>query len=203
MATYRHIVRLPFTSGVPEDATVNVFHSECADFGEAQGFADALVTFYNAIDGTFSNQLASASNSATVSTYDLADPEPRVPFDVQAFTVTPGISGMPMETALCLSFQGIKISGQPQARRRGRVYLGPFANAAAGTDGRPATATITTVVNAATTLLAAYAVGVVGKWAVYSPTDNQAVVVADGWVDNEWDTVRSRGRKATARTTFT
>jgi hypothetical protein len=40
-------------------------------------------------------------------------------------------------------------------------------------------------------------------WVVYSPTDDAYHEVANGWVDNAWDTQRRRGYKPTSRTTFT
>lgn len=202
MANYRHIVRLPYTSGVAEDASVNVWHSISDDDVEAAGFADLLVTFYQAIDTHFSALLSVAANACTVTTYDLADPTPRVPIDVQSFTIVTGALQLPPEVALCLSFQGIRISGLPQARRRGRVYLGPLADNAQDTGGRPTGTVISAVVAAADALLGGSVQGTSGIWAVYSPTNDQTVPVNNGWVDNEFDTIRDRGRRATARTTF-
>lgn len=203
MANYRHIVRLPYASGLPEDVAVNVFHSISSDDAHAAAFADHLVTFYNAIDGLLSSLLSSAASAATVSTYDLADAEPRVPTDVQAFTLTVNASNLAPEMAICMSFQGIKISGLPQARRRGRVYLGPLGGIHDSTTGRPQTGHITTLTTAADTLLTSTSVDPLsGLWAVYSPTDAQTIPVNNGWIDNEYDVIRSRGRKPTSRSLF-
>lgn len=202
MANYRHIVRMPYTSGVAEDASVNVWHSISDDDTEANGFAALLVAFYGSVDTFFSALLSTAANAATITTYNLADPTPRVPVGTTSFTLTTGALQLPPEVAVCLSFQGVKISGLPQARRRGRVFLGPLADNAQDTGGRPTGTLISGVVAAADTLLGAPVQGTSGIWAVYSPTNGQTVPVNNGWVDNEFDTIRARGRRATARTTF-
>ena len=203
MANYRHIVRLPYASGLPEDVAVNVWHSICDNDSEAAAFADHLVTFYGAIDQLLSSLLSSATDAASITTYDLADAEPRVPTDTELFTLTLNASNMATEKAICLSFQGIKISGLPQSRRRGRVYLGPLGGIHDSTTGRPNTTHITTMATAADTLLTTTSADPLsGIWAVYSPTDGQTIPVQNGWIDNEYDTVRSRGRKPTSRVLF-
>ena len=40
-----------------------------------------------------------------------------------------------------------------------------------------------------------------GPWIVWSPTNDEAVHVTNAFVDDEWDTVRKRGLKPTARST--
>lgn len=203
MPTYRHMVTLPYADGLPENVAVNVFHTISDDDTEAAAFADLLVTFYQAIDNNLlSNQLSAAASACSIKTYNLSDPEPRSPTDTQLFTLTPGTGALPPEVALCMSFQGIRISGQPQARRRGRVFIGPLTGIMNPTsDGRPDPAKIAILVSAADALLtSALAAGI--AWAVYSPTDAQAVPVQNGWVDNEFDVIRERGRRATTRSTF-
>lgn len=203
MGNYRHIVRLPYTTGIPEDVSVNVFHSISDDLVEAEGFADKLITFYGAVDSFFSALLSTSTNAASVTTYDMSDPLPRIPVNTKTFTLTTGALTLPPEVAICLSFQGIKISGQPQSRRRGRVYLGPLSDNAQDTGGRPTSTVISTSQAAATALAATPTPGVAGIWAIYSPTDAQTVPVDNGWIDNEFDTVRSRGRRAVTRNTWT
>lgn len=200
MPNYRHMVRLPYTSGLPEDVAVNVFHSICDDNAEAVAFAEAIVTFYTTIDGTIlSNQISAAADACSVTTYDLSQPEPRVPIDVNTFTLVPSGSSIPNEIALCLSFEGAPLPGSDPARRRGRVFLGPLGGINDSTTSRPQAARIAEVQAAAQALLD-NATG--AAWAVYSTVDAQTVPVASGWIDNEYDTMRSRGRKATTRATF-
>lgn len=40
------------------------------------------------------------------------------------------------------------------------------------------------------------------QWRIWSPTNNNSVLIDNGWVDNAWDTQRRRGVEATARTIF-
>lgn len=204
MPNYRHLVTLPMISGLPGDVAVNVWHSISDDDAEAIGFANQLVTFYQAVDNIFSTQLSEAANACSVTTYDLSDPTPRVPVDETTFTISPAVdSAIPNECAICLSFQGIQISGLPQARRRGRVFLGPLGSVlSTAIDGRVNAATVTLIVNAAQALLDASGDPGIGVWAVYSPTNDNTVPVQNGWVDNEFDTIRERGRVATTRSTF-
>jgi hypothetical protein len=101
-------------------------------------------------------------------------------------------SGAFREQALCLSYY----TGVNTPRTRGRFFLGAAAGGAAG-GLRPNTATRTRALAVGTRL------GAVGgstvQWQHYSPTLNQMRPVTDLWVDDEWDVVRSRGLKATAR----
>jgi hypothetical protein len=123
---------------------------------------------------------------------------------------------LPNEVALCLSYQAVAISGESQARRRGRIFFGPLCNTAntlsATGECRPSAALVTALCGAATLLAtpAATAAGDLVHWAVYSPTTDLTETIDDafqdvdnGWVDNSFDTQRRRGRDATARTTWT
>jgi hypothetical protein len=47
------------------------------------------------------------------------------------------------------------------------------------------------------------AIGAGFAWVIYSPTNNEIYDVEAGWVDDAFDTIRSRGGAATTRTTFT
>lgn len=108
--------------------------------------------------------------------------------------VTPN-SNMPREVALCLSFYG----SQNTARKRGRIYLCLAASSQATFSLRPAEGTR----NAALALAQAIA-GVGGTdvdWSVYSPTAGADEAVQVAYVDDEWDTIRSRGLRPTARST--
>lgn len=200
-------VALAHDSGLPEDVSVNTFHTGAAsmtptDFTDWCGMLEDLYTAVyvgNNIFGFLSNNL---SGDVTIKSYDLSAPEPRAPEGVFTDTWTGlGISALPSEVAVCLSYQGDQISGAPQARRRGRIYLGPLAYAAAesNTIAKPADDLIATVCAAADAFRAATA-GAGQPWAVYSRVDDAFVNVTNGWVDNAFDTQRRRGEAATART---
>jgi hypothetical protein len=133
--------------------------------------------------------------------YDLEDaPGPPVSTKLGSFTVEQPLTG-PREVALCLSFRG----AENVARKRGRIFLGPVA----GDDPRPTAAQRQQVLDFADGL--ANLGGIDVDWCVYSPTSRATggtlgdsfSPVKMAWVDDEWDTQRSRGYRSTTRTTKT
>lgn len=101
-------------------------------------------------------------------------------------------SNMMREVALCLSF----FSGRNLPRQRGRLYI-PAAIIGAGGSVRPSP-TVTDKVAALVPIFTGLG-GTDVDWSVYSPTTDTARPVSDWWIDDEWDTVRSRGLRATDR----
>jgi hypothetical protein len=198
MALYRALVTLNMTSGLNEDAATNTFHFDAdtvADLADAYG---SLLAFYQQLDNRLSNLID--ENNVTVEWYRLSDTPPRAPVRLDTMTALAvgADEGVP-EVALVLSFQGAKISGLPQNRRRGRVYLGPLADTA---EPRPTSTTIQSILPAGQGLLDASNLSTNWTWVQWSPTNGIGIPVTDGWIDNEFDTQRRRGRKATARSTF-
>jgi len=142
----------------------------------------------------------------TVRYYDQADPTPQVPLRISEIgdvTTTSG-EGLPDEVALCLSFHANLVSGQPPARRRGRIYIGPLganARTSGAPNNRPDSAFIGRLAAAATDLVdGANAASV--PWVVHSEAAGDDFFVIAGWVDNAFDTQRRRGVAATSRTTW-
>lgn len=162
-----------------------------------------LSAFYQGID-VFMSSLVRSSAGLELVSYARSDAKPRAPIMTDTYSLSPGgTAPLPTEVALCLSFQAAKVSGSPQARRRGRVYL-PFMDEERNhTDGRPTAGLVSGVAAEAAAFLAASDAAAAWSWHVYSTVGLFGAVVTDGWVDNEWDTQRRRGRKATSRTTFT
>jgi len=135
--------------------------------------------------------------------YDMAEPKPR---EIQGeFTNTTPTLGStasgPREVALCLSFY----AERNLPRNRGRIYIGPW-NAGAMLE-RP-TASLISSLNSLRTGLANIG-GTDVQWCVYSPSGTLPGAtpafkqVSAGWVDDEWDTVRSRGLRAINRGPWT
>lgn len=129
--------------------------------------------------------------------YNMADAEPRPIKATGAYQASTGASGTgaPREVALCLSY----FSERNLPRFRGRLYIGPWTN----------TVTIERVdpnqINTLLTLSSGLQ-GIGGAdvdWGLWSPTRGAFSKITAGWVDNEWDTVRSRGLKASTRTAYT
>lgn len=229
-------VALQAATGLPEDVTVNTFHFETPVGDEVAGAVavePSLVAFYTGDpDGAGAGvNLSSfmstevAQNGHTIKFYDMADATPRVPIHEASFNLAAAPNGDPLpgEVACVLSFQGDKVSGLSQARRRGRIYLGRL-DKDSSTAGRPSASLITSLTEAGRALLLASQAAVSWSWIVYSAAfdgttkdENGAVVphptraaypatytyVTSGWVDNAFDTQRRRGLAATTRTTFT
>lgn len=193
-------------SGVAADAAVNVWHfltdEEVATPALVEG---ALTDFYNGVRAAISPSIK-RTGGLTLKFYDLADPQPRVPFRETLLNITNTsvpLYALPAENSLCLSFQGQRVSGESQARRRGRIYLGPLGYSGAEDWARPSAGLISLLATAGDTLLAASDAQLHWNWAVWSTVNAEMTVVTDGWVDNAWDTQRRRGLEYTSRSTFT
>lgn len=203
MALYRIQSTLFMTSGIPEDAVVNTIWVESTDSAEV--IAEMVPAFATNLDlfrGHFPSTVRQLNHS--IKTYAMADPEPRAPIDEYSWSFTNAPTGNPAppELAICLSFQGARVSGESQARRRGRIYLGPLDVADVASDGRPTSGLVNDAVTLGEGLLSASAGMTGGKWVVWSPTSNDSTEITNGWVDNAFDVQRRRGVSPTLRTTY-
>lgn len=203
MALFKAQVTLFMTTNILEDAVVNTFWFESSDSAEI--IADVpgvLDTAYENVKGIFPSTVKQTGHSIKI--YSMADPEPRAPIYDGTFAFSTAPSGNPTapELALCCSFQAARVSGEPQARRRGRVYVGPHDSGAFASDGRPSTDVITAVAAFGQDLLDGFGLMTSGAWVVYSPTDASSAAVTNGWVDDAWDIQRRRGVAPTSRTLF-
>lgn len=204
-------VALDRKNHLPEDVIVNTWHfeSDGSFDSEQEELGSRLASFYIAMADTWSGVLA---GTGTISMYDYDDAKPRVPVYTLPFNFGTLADAMPSEVCICLSMTADVASGEIKARRRGRVYLGPLgrnvSTFAAGetADGRPPTATLTGILDRASTM----ARGSLGSFrlAVFSPatktqggTDDEAWNdVTSLWVDNAFDIQRRRGARPTAKT---
>lgn len=212
MPHVKALVSLPHTGGIAENVVVNTFHF-ATDVGP-QGpalteIADELEAFYLASSQPSQNTLTQflsaslATTGSSIKLYNMADPIPRPPILVRSFDLGPTAgSNLPREVALCLSFQALPVAGVPQRRRRGRVYIGPFGTAAqnytAG-DARPSQSLIDTLKERGARLSNSLEFS---DWAVFSSVTPALLPVANGWVDNAFDTQRRRGLDANTRNTW-
>lgn len=208
MPIVRATVSFGCETGLLEDRATNTFHFDLTSTGTEllENVRDLLQDFYTvpadavSITGYMSQDLS--DGTAQLQIYNLDDPLPRVPIFVDDWTFTPSSGdALPSEVALCISFQAVPVAGQAQARRRGRVFI-PWITDAQNTAGRPSTNLLTQYTAQAAELLAASDASVGTDWVVWSPTADAAVGVANGWIDNSWDTQRRRGWNPTSRTTF-
>jgi hypothetical protein len=207
MAITRVVATFPYFSLDSKDVSTNTFHfASVAEptNGDMATIAGRLDAFYQAFDNLMSPVIV--ASAVTYKFFRLADPEPRVPaLTLAALGLAMGTSGTNEEAAICLSYLAAPVSGQPVARRRGRLYIGPLATAAISTSS---SSTFTRVASPALSQIPAAAAVLADQseafqWAVYSPTDNIARQIVTGYVDNAVDTQRRRGRVSTARTIFT
>jgi hypothetical protein len=130
--------------------------------------------------------------------YDMDDATPR---PVKAFAPPVGVSAAgaspsgPREVALCLSYY----SERNLPSSRGRVYIGPWARDDMGL--RPNVNQIAALRDLATGLTNVGGADV--DWSLYSPKSGGLKKITNVWVDDEWDTMRSRGLRPTTRSAGT
>lgn len=210
-------VTLKRSSGVPADNIVNTFWFAIGDntnTDDAQAACERVRDFYivnptgeaNNVFSQLGNLLSSSGHEVTA--YYLSDPEPRVPRYELTFSGTTGTSSFPAEVAVVMSYSGPRTPGLPQARNRGRIYLGPIPSntASVGGDLQVPSVTRTRITKAAQDLAGKNTVEVI--WVIYSPTraaaeiDYHPETVVGGWVDDRYDTQRRRGGDTTTRTTW-
>jgi hypothetical protein len=205
-------------SGLARDVFVNTFHFLKAPSGrptdaDLATVADMVKHFYNTastepapLDFHLSRAVSRATDACQVRVYRLDDPAPRPPA-IFPFTLNPNAAGvddpLPREIALCLSYKAVT---KPGPRGRGRVYIGPLRAETVGWVGvgeyRPTNAVQLNILAAGKTLRDTSGTANLA-WQVYSTLDTTQHMhtITNLWVDNEFDTVRQRGLRATARVT--
>lgn len=204
---FRCQVLLKSATGLEEDTCVNNFYfrNDAVD-GPVQDPAPAIEAmlneFYSGTDGGALNTVNSFISNDVTSVeyvlYDLGAAPPRYPVDRRAASWTgSAASRLPRETACVLSFY----SGQGP-RRRGRVYIGPL-----GSNAGDEVAGHLRIVSTLRDALAKQAENMRqssqnATWLTVSPTAGESHEVRGGWVDNAFDTQRSRGLSATMRNTW-
>lgn len=212
MPTYRAQVIIPAVNGLARDAMTNTYHfidfvpQPLADL--ADDVTPLIETLYEAIyTGSSRGSSGYSWLLSTIKWYDLSEPQPRVPYITSLpINVTPQASVIPQEVSLVASFQANPISGIPQSRRRGRVYLGGLGTGwmDASGSGQPPRFNSTAIASVATAFdnFRTAVAGTSARWAVWSTVDQAAYLVDNGWVENDPDTQRRRGARATVRTTW-
>lgn len=193
MAIYRALVGMRWTDSVPRDYMSHTvyFDAATANTADLEELATDVKNAFNAIP------FYGAGRGYDVRIYDMGQAKPRQILAQEVTTPAGAQAGLGnRDVALCISF----FAGRNLPRSRGRLYLGPFV---AGTAGmyRPSTGVRDDAGTLAPALAAAG--GDQFHWGVYSRLDNVCRTVTDWYVDDEWDTQRRRGLKATARTAGT
>jgi hypothetical protein len=213
MALYAQVT-LASTTNLPRDASINTFA-----FGGGFVIGDTpsqigprLRDFYNSAKPGMNSPLSyylANSLSRTVPPHVkiwAAGPgelgEPNTEFDLDPLGPPSDDDKLPQEVALCLSFRS-NDQAFPLKRRRGRIYLGPLTFDAMtvnpGTNPARPNPNILNDIALSAQLNLADQQGTYPH-AVWSRVGNFFAIVDQYEVDNEFDTQRRRGRKASART---
>ena len=202
MPLYTTQVTLFPTSNLVKDATTNTWSVDALNLTQLGNFESALVVLYRALISIYPNTVR--QNTHQIKSYNRADPKPRAPVTNSTWNFLAPTTGSPLppEVSICGSFQAPPASGIPQSRRRGRVYFGPLNSSTLDAAGRPAPGIITTIRGGLEALRVSSAAAADWKWQVFSTRNLIGYTITNGWVDNEYDTQRRRGRIPITRTVF-
>lgn len=163
---------------------------------------DAIKGGFDAFTTSFPETVA--QNGHDFKVYDYSHATPRAPVYDSSFNLATNPTGAPMppEDAVCLNFEAAQVSGIPQARRRGRIFLGPLSVNSLNGDGRLDGLTTSDAVGFGSFLLTTSNTATDWAWVVYSRTNATSYTIVRGWADNSYDHMRSRGLGATVEATF-
>jgi hypothetical protein len=197
MPRYRALVSTYKNTEMAIDKITNTIYFDDGGLGTNAG---GLATDVANLFATY-RALPTGFNRVNCRIYDMAEPTPREIQGEHTATITNFDSGVgPREVALCLSFY----SGRNLPRNRGRIYIGPWSQAKMLE--RPGANTATDPLTSLSTLRQGLQNigGLDVKWCVYSPSTPGTIAdkfkqVSAGWMDDEWDTQRSRGLRAVLR----
>jgi hypothetical protein len=187
MAIYKAQVSLQLDSALPRDAITINPHYHGTD---PQALADALLANIKSLSSI------GAIVPVRITIYNAQGPPPHYPLAQVGNADSPPSTNFPRDVALCLSYYAV--NNRPHLR--GRLYIPCFLTGSAP-GLRPTPAQRTAVGLWADKLGKSLPSG--HWWTVYSRKLDSEAQVTNWWVDDEWDTVRSRGLRSTTRTTGT
>lgn len=204
MTTYTVQHSLQGKSNEAKDRYINSFHLDgpiTADHTTLTNISAAVKAFFSSLNvyySTYANGLGE-----TVKIYNLEDAKPRVPIYSEISETAPfgasSVQQLPEEVAVCLSMAANPSAPLPQARRRGRIYIGPLNINVLGDNVTGQPCRVATVFQDALLAKAVilnnalHAVGGDYTWIILSQTANTFVPIANFTVDNAFDTQRRRG----------
>jgi hypothetical protein len=175
----------PFDSALPKDLVTINPHFNASD-------PAALLA---ALKANLIAWIPVSAHPFTLKAYDAATPPPSYPLATASQAGPPAPSGTAREIALCLSYY----STYNRPRFRGRLYL-PQTWLGGQVQLRPTQTQIDTALAFKTEVLAK-SLPAQANWVVWSTVEKKSQGgVSNVWVDDEWDTIRSRGLAPTART---
>lgn len=218
MANFKTSLVLPNISGLPADSIVWDFAIEGASLLIVQplwtGLVNEALNNINApglvpLSARISDRIPRTVNALQLKYYDVTthlDGSPAgSPVAVDTLTLTSAApsSPLPEELAVALSYHAdftgaVEESGltRPRARRRGRIYTGPYSTVSVDANADVQSTLLNALLGAAIHLNSASPT----VWRVWSRKDAAMRPVIGGFVDNGWDVQRRRGPKAPTRT---
>lgn len=185
MATRDYQVSFEGATALPEDRYINVLYfADDNTVADRQRISDGIADAYSAhLLTKYSNDVKSAVIKVYPPGLNPGGPELETPYPLGGVG-----SPSPQEVAICLSYYAT--FNQP--RTRGRIYLGPLSSSQMSS--RPPLALMTSVIAFGEALAA------LGGWLQRSVTPVQDYKpITNIWVDDAWDTMRSRGLAPTTR----
>lgn len=204
MPAYYATANLAASSGETADTWVNTFAVLSGpDLSQSMvdAWSAALATFYNTIKA--GGSMYGRTQSGHVFKFLRAvSGSPNYPLFEESFAFTSAVPAidLPVEVSLCISYMNDSQVSLSRASRRGRIYISGFPETG-NTSGRPTSALQELLADA----YLAYVEDVnaisgldAGVW---SRTLGLVLPIDRIWVDNEWDTMRSRGTRSTDRYT--
>lgn len=187
MGIYRAQITMPMDSALPRD--------ECQINPHYNGTDPQLLA--NALKANLIANANVATAPFTIKVYDALKPPPSYPLATASQTGTPPGSPCPREVAICLSYY----AQFNRPHLRGRVYLMPRWIGGGTISIRPSDSHLTAALGWKATLGAGLPPSTF--WTVFSPKLGSDAQVTNVWVDDEWDTLRSRGLRSTKRSAGT
>lgn len=194
MALARFEVAVAADTLLPRDRCVNVLHFNIQQIPLVSPSPN-LDQLCHDLAQIYSTTWHNDSREIKVTAYDDQGTKPVYPSAtyVQDEGLAPA-SDVPREVALCLSFY----ADRNIPRHRGRIYLPLCTSFSSATGVRPSQGIMDAALDMATAFKNLGGADV--DWQIRSTRDSTSRNVQQAWVDDEWDTMRSRGMRATRRT---
>lgn len=198
MAVQRFTISMPVYDLMPRNRIANTIHLERVGAAPGDGDLDQMC---NDIVAIYQHHYANAAKEIRCTAYDV-DAVPNYPRasvvvnEGQAWTTS-----HPHEVALCLSFYA---DYRGNKNTRGRIYLMPqIAAGGIGITERPSSTAMQWALNFFSEPNNSFPDlgGLDWKFGIWSRNLKSFAQAQHAWVDDEWDTVRSRGLRATTRIT--
>ena len=204
MPNYNATATLLAKTGNTRDVNVNGFAISTTSplsSTDQTNWANEIADFYSSLLSVAMLN-GREQNGHSIKIYAADTGVPNYPIYETAFNLSsdPLALDLPDEVSLCVSYANDSANSVPRGRRRGRIYISGQRESS-NLSGRPTTAAYEGLCDAfkdycdAVNAISDLSAG------VWSRANATVYPIERVWCDNEWDTMRSRGGRATARKT--